>query len=189
MIAMLEELRRNVRFSGAGRALADALLTRLAFLRRWSAIEELIQTLDGAAPQEKKKLPSAPEPSPRAEAGPRRGPVTVNSSGAAAPAGEVERAAAPIRSVAPPAEDLAPRVPARARTAPAEPAQGAPRSAPADEPSETERQPSRPRRRPATQEEQSAAKADPVVRKLMDLFDGAIINIEHDAPTPVEEGD
>ncbi|MBU0618086.1 MAG: DNA polymerase III subunit gamma/tau, partial [Planctomycetes bacterium] len=45
MIAMLEELRRNVRFSGAGRALTDALMVRLAKMREWSSIEQLLGQL------------------------------------------------------------------------------------------------------------------------------------------------
>ena len=54
MIGMLEELRRNVRFSSAGRALADAVVVRIARMREWSAIEDLIA---GGATAEKKKSP------------------------------------------------------------------------------------------------------------------------------------
>lgn len=46
MIALLEELRRNVKFSAAGRALADACMVRLAKMREWSSIEQLIGRLD-----------------------------------------------------------------------------------------------------------------------------------------------
>jgi len=42
MIAMLEELRRNVRYSGAGRALTEALLARIARMNQWASIEELL---------------------------------------------------------------------------------------------------------------------------------------------------
>ena len=60
MIAMLEELRRNARYSGAGRALADAVIVRFAKMTQWSAIEQLIEQLPGrsalaAVPVEKKK--------------------------------------------------------------------------------------------------------------------------------------
>jgi len=58
-IAMFEELRRNVRFSGAGRALADAVIVRLANLARWAPIERLLERGGSAvatAPEKKKSL-------------------------------------------------------------------------------------------------------------------------------------
>ena len=48
MISLLEELRRNVKFSGAARALADAAVVRLAMSRQFSDIGELLQRLDDA---------------------------------------------------------------------------------------------------------------------------------------------
>ncbi len=45
MIAMIEELRRNVRFSGLGRPLAEAVMVRIARLREWSSIEQLLRHL------------------------------------------------------------------------------------------------------------------------------------------------
>jgi DNA polymerase-3 subunit gamma/tau len=59
MIAMLEELRRNVRFSGAGRALTEALMVRFAHMPQWTAIEHLLRQLPagGGAADEKKKSP------------------------------------------------------------------------------------------------------------------------------------
>ncbi|MBL8880162.1 MAG: DNA polymerase III subunit gamma/tau [Phycisphaerales bacterium] len=70
LIAMFEELRRNVRFSGAGRALTDALLVRVARMRAWSPIEHMLAQLAGGAlgETEKKKppligsVPSADQP-------------------------------------------------------------------------------------------------------------------------------
>ncbi len=61
MIAMLEELRRNVRYSGAGRALTEALMVRLARMREWSSIEQLIRQLPSvpSAPEKKKTGPAA----------------------------------------------------------------------------------------------------------------------------------
>jgi DNA polymerase-3 subunit gamma/tau len=47
MIALLEELRRQVRFSGAGRALADAAMVRLCATGRFSTIESLLAQLGG----------------------------------------------------------------------------------------------------------------------------------------------
>ncbi|MFQ5493868.1 MAG: DNA polymerase III subunit gamma/tau, partial [Phycisphaerae bacterium] len=52
MITLLEELRRNVKFSGAARALADAAVVRLAMARQFSDVRELIERLeDGTAPE------------------------------------------------------------------------------------------------------------------------------------------
>ncbi|MGB2985214.1 MAG: DNA polymerase III subunit gamma/tau [Phycisphaerae bacterium] len=47
MITLLEELRRNVKFSGAARALADAAVVRLAMSQQFTDINELIERLDG----------------------------------------------------------------------------------------------------------------------------------------------
>jgi DNA polymerase-3 subunit gamma/tau len=52
MITLLEELRRNVKFSGAARALADAAVVRLAMSHQFTDIQTLIERLeaDGGAP-------------------------------------------------------------------------------------------------------------------------------------------
>ncbi|UCE61355.1 MAG: DNA polymerase III subunit gamma/tau [Phycisphaerales bacterium] len=63
MIALLEELRRNVKFSGAARALADAAVVRLAMSSQFSDINQLIDELDDgedAPPPARKKTNSAP---------------------------------------------------------------------------------------------------------------------------------
>jgi hypothetical protein len=62
-ITILEELRRQARQSGAGRALLDATLVRLALAEQFASVGELLSRVDGAAttksaPDEKKK----PEP-------------------------------------------------------------------------------------------------------------------------------
>ncbi|TWT43648.1 DNA polymerase III subunit tau [Phycisphaerae bacterium RAS1] len=67
MIAILEELRRNVRYSSAGRALVDAVMVRFARQKAWTAIEKVIERLPAALPTgapvapEKKKM-TAPLP-------------------------------------------------------------------------------------------------------------------------------
>lgn len=43
MIALLEELRRNVKYSGAGRALADAAMVRLSSVRQFGDLEQLLR--------------------------------------------------------------------------------------------------------------------------------------------------
>ncbi|MFQ5807880.1 MAG: hypothetical protein ACE5I3_15655, partial [Phycisphaerae bacterium] len=74
MIAMLEELRRNVRYSGAGRALTDALLVRLAKMREWAPIEQLLGQLPaaGLGRAEKKKEPIRRSAATRANRAGRR---------------------------------------------------------------------------------------------------------------------
>lgn len=47
MLALIEELRRNVRYSGAGRALTDAAVVRLTQSARFSAIESLLSGRQG----------------------------------------------------------------------------------------------------------------------------------------------
>jgi len=68
MIALLEELRRNVKFSGAARALADAAVVRLAMSEKFTDLSALLESLEGhqgsvethATPdQAKKKEPLA----------------------------------------------------------------------------------------------------------------------------------
>ncbi len=60
-ITILEELRRQARQSGAGRALLDATLVRLALAEQFASVGELLSRVDGTsttAPAQKKK----PEP-------------------------------------------------------------------------------------------------------------------------------
>ena len=58
-ITILEELRRQARQSGAGRALLDATLVRLALAEQFASVGELLSRVDGAAttaaPAQKKK--------------------------------------------------------------------------------------------------------------------------------------
>ena len=49
MITLLEELRRNVKFSGAARALADAAVVRLAMSRQFTDLKALMERLDGTS--------------------------------------------------------------------------------------------------------------------------------------------
>lgn len=59
MISLLEELRRNVKFSGAARALADAAVVRLSMVRQFSDLASLIERLEsgGAALTETRSGP------------------------------------------------------------------------------------------------------------------------------------
>src|SRR4029077_2468023 len=69
-IAILEELRRTMRYSIASRAILDAALVRLALAEQFSSVEELLGRVNGggAAPAQKKKL----EVATRAEGGRQR---------------------------------------------------------------------------------------------------------------------
>lgn len=60
MITLLEELRRNVKSSGAARALADAAVVRLAMSQQFSDIGDLIASLEStdAGPMIESKKPS-----------------------------------------------------------------------------------------------------------------------------------
>jgi len=67
MISLLEELRRNVRSSGAARALADAAIVRLALSNQFTDIQEIIRGLDeqGAGPAA--EITSSPSPTKKKE--------------------------------------------------------------------------------------------------------------------------
>jgi hypothetical protein len=104
MITLLEELRRQVKFSGAARALADAAIVRLAMSSQFSDLKDWLGRLeDGAAsaePAKKKVLtadqqPRESHPIPLAD---REPPVVVAAAAApremavpARSAGAVER--------------------------------------------------------------------------------------------------
>lgn len=50
MISLLEELRRNAKFSNTARALADAAVVRLALATQFTDLKDLLQRLDSNAP-------------------------------------------------------------------------------------------------------------------------------------------
>lgn len=83
MIGVLEELRRNVRFSSCGRALVDAVVVRLADVRRFSSIESLLSRLEGSeeAPRPAKRPDGANAARPSGGATPGRRANGSRSSG------------------------------------------------------------------------------------------------------------
>ncbi|NLU19172.1 MAG: DNA polymerase III subunit gamma/tau [Phycisphaerae bacterium] len=116
MISVLEELRRNVRFSALGRALLEAGIVRLASAVRYRSIQTLLDQLGSAAgpagdDSSKKKVMAPPvaDPatrSPQAAAGPgvRPGGLRDERPLGAAPTGPASRppawsAHAPGRSI------------------------------------------------------------------------------------------
>ncbi|MBI4580686.1 MAG: DNA polymerase III subunit gamma/tau [Planctomycetes bacterium] len=101
MIAVLEELRRNIRFSALGRALTEAALVRLAGGASYSSIQALLDQLEGGA-------------TPAPPAGAR--PVAAAPTPAAAPARPAASVTpAPARSE--PSTASSPKQPSAARPA------------------------------------------------------------------------
>jgi DNA polymerase-3 subunit gamma/tau len=84
-ITILEELRRNVRQSQAGRALLDATLVRMALADQFSSIGELLARLDGAPAAPRAARP-APAATPAQKKNPEPAPVIARIEPAAAPA-------------------------------------------------------------------------------------------------------
>lgn len=163
MIAMFEELRRNARYSGAGRALTEAVLVRIARLRQWASIEELLGQLPAAGPpaDEKKKPLPPPAPvagAPAADRPPRPSDGPRRTVPAAAVASTVPLAPEPEPYVEP---EQDPEIPDDDRPLEAEIAQAVTTAA----------------WRAATREELARVRAHPVVRQAIDLFDGTLIAV------------
>ncbi|MBW7904916.1 MAG: DNA polymerase III subunit gamma/tau [Phycisphaerae bacterium] len=206
MIAMLEELRRNVRFSGAGRALTDAVLVRLAHVRQWAAIEQLLAALPAGADgpdvgDEKKKaraLAAPAGPEPHAPAGGSASsapplPAGIRPDGlaiAAPPAPGEHPATAPAKRTAAAAAVAS----SSSSTAPpGSRGDGPPDLEPAPEPaarrvaagrSAAKTAAAPPARTPPTE-------SDPFLREFLELFDGAVTNFEWreaaSGPSPAQE--
>jgi DNA polymerase-3 subunit gamma/tau len=102
VIAMLEELRRNVRYSGAGRALTDAVAVRLARMHAWTPIEQLLGQVSAESATGEKKKPGPGEPAP-AGAPARASPGAVASSPAGVAAQATPVGTGRVAAVTPPA--------------------------------------------------------------------------------------
>jgi DNA polymerase-3 subunit gamma/tau len=172
MIAMLEELKRAVRYSGVGRALTDALLVRFARLREWSSIEQLLLQVPAAADEKKKNLtpPAAPPRGPAVEQPPRAAETTAT---AAPPAAASTSRFTPDPPAAPPVAAHSEPAPQRAGAGPARAAAPAvaPRIAAPSAASDS------PTRRIVAPDERARAQADPVVQQALQLFDGIVVNV------------
>jgi DNA polymerase III subunit gamma/tau len=164
MIAVLEELRRNVRFSALGRALTEAALVRLASGASYQSVQALLDQLAGVA-----------------------SPPAASGSSSARPAQPAARAAEPT------AFDPKKKVISPATAAP-QPAAGTPERRPAGERESGGRaaagsfsarvgraaapaQPTQPVAAPKGDDMREAAN-DPLVRAAMDLFNGSLVNVE-----------
>ena len=156
IIAMLEELRRNVRFSGAGRALTDALLVRLARMREWTAIEQLIAGLPaGGETMDEKKKPAHDRPPvarpPEPQAPPAPPPAVV--------ADRIDEDYGPVDA----SDEYV--------------------SVPSDGP---------PCRKPTgggvvSSQQRVRIMQDPVVRQVLDLFQGELVYVERGPQEPATE--
>lgn len=185
MIAALEELRRNVRYSGAGRALTEALMIRFARLREWTAIEQVIAQLpEGlAVADEKKKSPPLAHPATHAAEPAAPSPAPTPTS--AAPPSVAPQAACESSAddEQPPEYD-----PGLSEEDGEEAAEWEPPAAPAaaaPEPAEPPRT-HEVRRQDASDAEREQMERDPLVRKTLELFDGIVIRVtrQEAASTP-----
>jgi DNA polymerase-3 subunit gamma/tau len=220
MIAALEELRRNVRYSGAGRALTEVLLARFARLRDWSSIEQLLAQVPAGGGDSEKKKTVADEPASAAPVAAPVGPTIPAAPATAAPVARTmsARSAVPLPanghgpgSTASPAPRAVVAVAAAHAALPQrETAVVAPAPAlheyerpledgpPPAEPdfdveatgvvtdtgddyhgeSAAAAQTAVPMWRPATAEEQARARQDPLVKQVLELFEGSVIEVK-----------
>ena len=167
-IMVLEDLRRNVRFSSLGRPLVEAAVVRLASRVSYRSIQSLINELSGS------------------------GSASADSGAAASrpAAGGASRPAAPARSAASVANGSAEALPrpgpAEAADSGSRPAAGSRRSASAPPPPMPASRPTR----AANSDDVKQAKAEPIVREALDLFGGTLVNVERAGNgQPVDAGD
>ena len=153
MIALLEELRRNTKFSGAARALADAAVVRLAMCRQFTDIGELLTSLRGVA----RTTDGSAKDSVRS-------PVSLSpSSGSTAPAIRSTTTEPTTSSASP-----APSAPARSnsRGSSSAPASSAPPT-----------RASAPTRTVSSSDMENVSR-DPLVRKVIEAVDGRLFDIQ-----------
>jgi len=153
MIAVFEELRRNVRFSALGRPLLEAAIVRLASAVPYRSIQTLLDELGGGSISDGSAERVQPKP-----AAPR-----------------VQSPAQPIRS---PAAETKPR--SRGSSAPAsrpsvDPSAGSESKTPPTSVSAGNN--ARPKKS-VSKEDVAKARSEPVVQQAMDLFGGTLVNVE-----------
>ena len=212
MIALFEDLRRNVRFSQAGRALAEAVVVRLAEAVPYASLARLLERIEGATGEpvsipaaDKKKAPAGMSPPPDAPVLPAASagtaPQGTHRVSDVAPAGptrtQVRASSTAATSVeAGPGDEAAgsatvpPATGTRSKPLAGTPASNgsartprAPRAVRAPAPDA----PPIPTRRVNSQEMKQAV-SDALVRKVLDLFEGSLVNVERiDAP-PASSG-
>lgn len=162
MISVLEELRRNIRFSALGRALTEAALVRLAAGASYSSVQTLINQLEtGTAAASTRPASGTPARSPAAS--PASTPKTSAPPAPSAPA--------PAKQSATP-QEAAPKEPA-SQAGPKSTKSRAGRGASASGHSA-----------PATPspDDLKEATSEPLVREAMDLFQATLVNVERQRP-------
>ena len=159
MIAVLEELRRNVRFSALGRALLEAAIVRLASAVGYRSIQAVLDELNAGG------TGSGGQENPRPPA-PTREPAAHRTKPPATPGTPRRRNQSTSPSPAPaPAANTEPKP----QTTPA-PSGGA-----------------RPGK-PVSQDDVDQARSEPLVQQAMDLFGGTLVNVERvRSPEPTDE--
>ncbi|MEW6252344.1 MAG: DNA polymerase III subunit gamma/tau [Planctomycetota bacterium] len=207
MIPMLEELRRNVRYSGAGRALAEAVVVRFARMKEWTSIEQLLRQLPsgmagagtveagraeggGSAAGDEKKKNLRPDVVPAPSAAETRTSPALTGARSAPPSPPVRAAANASMPDDGAPEDFAydPLAAAGPEFAAGEAeyvaASDVERSAVATAEAESAKPPQDgiPVRRPVTGAERRRIEQDPVVRAALRLFDGVVVKVERTAP-------
>ena len=154
-IMVLEDLRRNVRFSSLGRALVEAAVVRLASSVSYRSIQSLINELsESGSAAGSGSAPAAARPA--GSASPPAAPVR-SAGGGSGPVGAEQRSGTST------AADSGARPAARARRPDSTPPPPVPVSRPT---------------RAASSEEVKQAKAEPLVREALDLFGGTLVNVE-----------
>ncbi len=169
MIAMLEELRRTVRHSSAGRAILDAVIVRMARITQWAAIETILAGLPPGDDAEKKKQPGTNAVEPARLTSASHAPVVSPARPLPEPA--VSRRAALAD------EGPAPNIARAGPHAPQTPARPAASAAGAALPAE-----------PAPI--RARVLRDPLVKQVIDLFNGDLADIaagEVSRPGPSDE--
>jgi DNA polymerase-3 subunit gamma/tau len=174
MIAMFEELKRNVRFSGAGRALTDALVVRLAHLLSWPPIEKLIEQVSGGRPAGATTAVSTAAASAEKKKSALERPES--DSTAPLPAGERIGAGTSALENSTLARHDRANVPEDSTL---------PRPLPGREGGDAGSAAAA--RVEASHEERDRARLDPVVKRLVELFDGVVISVERYGPVATAE--
>ncbi len=158
VIAVMEELRRNVRFSSLGRALVEAAMVRLASSVPYQSLQALLDQLSSGGQTGGNPLPAPPAPT----RGPSTAPAATRPAGTR-PAGPAPSVTArPMSGSATPASKPSPRATAPASSPPVR------------------------KGRPASTDDVKQAKAEPLVREAIDLFGGTMVNVERVGGVPPE---
>ncbi|HNQ23019.1 MAG TPA: DNA polymerase III subunit gamma/tau [Phycisphaerae bacterium] len=191
LITLAEELRRNAKFSGTARALAEAVIVRMAMSRQFSDISAWIEQLRGASGSAREATAGSAATAPSGSAG-RASPTSApgsrpdSSRGVVAP--ETPVAAAPARRTGRTASSRASRAgdaaPEPGRPGPGSGGEPEPHGEPSGSswvPPEDAGLPEEPRtpppRRSLSTEETQQVLRDPVVQQVLQAVDGTLFDV------------